>query len=248
MMKPNEDEQIERALASLSAENSSEQMPPDVASRFDAHLEKLMAEDATVIRSHRFGLLNYVTKIGNRSRLVAASILVVMVFLGFGGVGGDDKNVITIVTSENPEIQVSPGATETDQPTAEPTTSTNSKQTIPESPAQTSPGSLFGNGEDIESDLSQLVRVTQTGSNYAGYLGPIAEKIQPLELPGNLTSLSNSQRACIKTLGISGMTIGVDSGTYKGTRITAYWITTGAYERGAVLVSNGCTTVKYVKE
>ena len=248
MIDPNEEAQIERALASLSAENTVERMPQDAATRFDAHLEKLMAEDANVIRSHRFGALKNVKKIGNASWLAAASILVVMVIVGFGGVGESEKNVVNIVTSAKPETESSPNASATDQPTPAPTSTANSESAIPDSPAQTSPGSIFGNSGDVESDLTQAIRATQSGSNYAGYLGPIAEKIQPLELPGNLTSLSSSHRACIKTLGISGMTIGVDSGTYKGTRITAYWITTGTYERGAVLVSDGCTTVKYVKE
>jgi hypothetical protein len=49
-------------------------------------------------------------------------------------------------------------------------------------------------------------------------------------------------------LGISGITIGVDLGTYKGSKITAYWIATGTFERGAVLVSPGCNKIAFVKE
>lgn len=248
MINPHDDEQIERALASLAAEKSSEQMPAEIAARFEAHLEKLISEDSNVVRTHRFGLLNTVMHVGNRSRMVAASILVVMVFIGFQGLGGDDKNRFTVNTSEKPRVEVSPGTAENPQQTAEPTATAGSEQTIPNSSSEVSPGTIFGNGQEVEGDLTQMVRATQSGFNYSGYLGPIAEKIQPLELPGNLTSLSSSHRACIKSLGISGMTIGVDSGSYKGTRITAYWVTTGAYERGAVLVSDGCTFVKFIKE
>jgi hypothetical protein len=107
---------------------------------------------------------------------------------------------------------------------------------------------IYGNGEDVGSDLSQSVRATNSGANYGGYIGPIAEKILPLEMPGSLTSLSGSHQACIKSLGISGITIGVDSGTYKGSKITAYWIATGTFERGAVLVSPGCNKITFVKE
>jgi hypothetical protein len=133
-----------------------------------------------------------------------------------------------------------PGTEIGDAPTSEPE--------IPTSPAPQDGGTIYGNGEDVGSDLSQPVRTTNSGANYGGYLGPIAEKILPLELPGSLTSLSGTHQACIKSLGISGISIGVDSGTYKGSKITAYWIATGIFERGAVLVSPGCSKITFVKE
>ena len=250
-MDPRDEREIEQALASLASDKQPESMPADVASRFDAHLKSLMAEDGTVIRSNRFGksFAERITK--NTSWLAAASILTVMAFVGVNGLSNDGTTVIPPITSE-----------ETTAPTTnEPTDSTD--PTTPESPATTAPtvepeipttpvpqdgGAIYGNGEDIGSDLSQAARTTNSGANYGGYIGPIGEKILPLELPGSLTSLSGTHQACIKSLGISGITIGVDSGTYKGSKITAYWIATGIFERGAVLVSPGCNKITFVKE
>ena len=240
-MDPRDDREIEQALASLASDKQPESMPADVASRFDDHLKSLMAEDATVVRSNRFGntFTQRLTK--NSSWLAAASILTVMAFVGVNGLSNDGTTVIPPITSEEPAAPTTPT---TDAPTSEPTSE-------PEIPTVTEPqdgGAIYGNGEDVGSDLTQAVRTTNSGANYGGYIGPIAEKILPLELPGSLTSLSNTHQACIKSLGISGITIGVDSGTYKGSKITAYWIATGIFERGAVLVSPGCKKITFVKE
>jgi hypothetical protein len=247
-MDPRHEREIEQALASLASDKQPESMPADVASRFDAHLKSLIAEDATVIRSNRFGktFAERITK--NTSWLAAASILTVMAFVGFNGLSNDGTTVIPPITSEEttapttqePADSVLPGTEPSDAPTSEPE--------IPTSPAPQDGGTIYGNGEDVGSDLSQPVRTTNSGANYGGYLGPIAEKILPLELPGSLTSLSGTHQACIKSLGISGISIGVDSGTYKGSKITAYWIATGIFERGAVLVSPGCSKITFVKE
>ena len=250
-MDPRDEREIEQALASLASDKQPESMPADVASRFDAHLKSLVAEDATVIRSARFGksFAERITK--NTSWLAAASILTVMAFVGFNGLTNDGTTVIPPITSEEPAAPntieptdstdpASPGSGVTDEPTSEPE--------IPTTPAPQDGGAIYGNGEDVGRDLSQAIRSTSSGANYGGYIGPIAEKIRPLELPGSLTSLSNTHQACIKSLGISGITIGVDLGTYKGSKITAYWIATGTFERGAVLVSPGCKKITFVKE
>lgn len=246
-MDPRDDREIEQALASLASDKQPESMPADVASRFDDHLKSLMTEDATVVRSNRFGntFTQRLTK--NSSWLAAASILTVMAFVGVNGLSNDGTTVIPPITSEEPAEPTTPT---TDAPT-DSTDSTDAPTSEPEIPTVTEPqdgGAIYGNGEDVGSDLTQAVRTTNSGANYGGYIGPIAEKILPLELPGSLTSLSNTHQACIKSLGISGITIGVDSGTYKGSKITAYWIATGIFERGAVLVSPGCNKITFVKE
>ena len=133
-------------------------------------------------------------------------------------------------------------------PATDATAAPTSEPEIPTTAAPQDGGAIYGNGEDVGRDLTQAVRSTNSGANYGGYIGPIAEKILPLELPGSLTSLTSTQQACIKSLGISGITIGVDLGTYKGSKITAYWIATGTFERGAVLVSPGCNKIAFVKE
>ena len=251
-MDPRDEREIEQALASLASDKQPETMPADVATRFDAHLKSLIADDATVIRSNRFGKSfgERITK--NTSWLAAASILTVMAFVGFNGLSNDGTTVIPPITSEEttapstdeptvePEIPTTPDSPATAAPTVEPE--------IPTTPAPQDGGAIYGNGEDVGSDLTQSVRSTNSGANYGSYLGPIAEKILPLELPGSLTSLSGIHQACIKSLGISGITIGVDSGTYKGSKVTAYWIATGVFERGAVLVSPGCNKITFVKE
>ncbi len=243
-MDPRDDREIEQALASLASDKQPESMPADVASRFDDHLKSLMAEDATVVRSNRFGnpFTQRLTK--NSSWLAAASILTVMAFVGVNGLSNDGTTVIPPITSEEPAAPTTPT-------TDAPTDSTDAPTSEPEIPTVTEPqdgGAIYGNGEDVGSDLTQAIRTTNSGANYGGFIGPIAEKILPLELPGSLTSLSNTHQACIKSLGISGITIGVDSGTYKGSKITAYWIATGIFERGAVLVSPGCNKITFVKE
>ena len=247
-MDPRDEREIDQALASLASDKQPESMPADVASRFDAHLKSLIAEDVTVIRSNRFGktFAEHVTK--NTSWLAAASILTVMAFVGVNGLSNDGTTVIPPITSE--ETTAPTGITPTDSasPGSEPTAVPTSEPEIPTSPAPQDGGTIYGNGEDVGSDLSQAVRTTNSGANYSGYIGPIAEKILPLELPGSLTSLSGTHQACIKSLGISGITIGVDSGTYKGSKISAYWIATGIFERGAVLVSPGCNKITFVKE
>ena len=246
-MDPRDEREIEQALASLASDKQPESMPADVASRFDAHLKSLIAEDATVIRSNRFGktFAERITK--NTSWLAAASILTVMAFVGFNGLSNEGTTVIPPITSEettDPTDPTDPTAIEPTEPTAAPT----AEAEIPTTPAPQDGGAIYGNGEDVGSDLSQAVRTTNSGANYNSYIGPIAEKILPLEIPGSLTSLSGTHQACIKSLGISGITIGVDSGTYKGSKITAYWIATGIFERGAVLVSPGCNKITFVKE
>ncbi|MFM9151401.1 MAG: hypothetical protein ACKOPU_03905 [Candidatus Planktophila sp.] len=250
-MDPRDEREIEAALAGLASDATPEAMPADVASRFDAHLQSLMAEDATVIRSDRFGKSLGSRIMKNSSWLAAASILTVMAFVGVNGLSNDGTTVIPPIsdsTNDNvaPTDPTNPGS-EGKEPVAEdqPTTAPAEPE-IPTEPS--SGGTVYGNGEDVGSDLTQSVKVTSSGSNYGGYIGPIAEKIIPLELPGSLTSLPSSHQACIKSLGIAGITIGVDSGTYKGRKITAYWIATGTFERGAVLVSPGCNKITFVKE
>ena len=250
-MDPRDEREIDQALASLASDKQPESMPADVASRFDAHLKSLVAEDATVIRSNRFGktFTERVTK--NSSWLAAASILTVMAFVGVNGLSNDGTTVIPPITSEETTAPTTEEPTDSVASTAPATEATAEPTSEPEIPTAVEPqdgGAIYGNGEDVGSDLSQSVRATNSGANYGGYIGPIAEKILPLDMPGSLTSLSGSNQACIKSLGISGITIGVDSGTYKGSKITAYWIATGTFERGAVLVSPGCNKITFVKE
>ena len=250
-MDPRDEREIEQALASLASDKQPESMPADVASRFDAHLKSLVAEDATVIRSNRFGksFAQSITK--NTSWLAAASILTVMAFVGINGLSNDGTTVIPPITSEEttaPTTSEPTDSIDSTSPVTEPTAAPTSEPEIPTTPVPQDGGTIYGNGEDVGRDLSQAVRSTNSGANYGGYIGPIAEKIRPLELPGSLTSLSNTHQACIKSLGIAGITIGVDLGTYKGSKITAYWIATGTFERGAVLVSPGCNKITFVKE
>jgi len=253
-MDPRDEREIEQALASLASDKQPESMPADVASRFDAHLKSLIAEDALVIRSNRFGktFAERITK--NTSWLAAASILTVMAFVGVNGLSNDGTTVIPPITSEETtaptteEPTDSTDSTDSTTPESPATSVPNTESKIPTTPAPQDGGAIYGNGEDVGSDLSQAVRTTNSGANYGGYIGPIAEKILPLDLPGTLTSLSGTHQACIKSLGIFGITIGVDSGTYKGSKITAYWIATGTFERGAVLVSPGCNKITFVKE
>jgi hypothetical protein len=253
-MDPRDEREIDQALASLASDKQPESMPADVASRFDAHLKSLVAEDATVIRSNRFGKSFTESFTKNTSWLAAASILTVMAFVGVNGLSNDGTTVIPPITSEETtapttsEPTDSIDSTDSTSPATEATAAPTSEPEIPTTPAPQDGGTIYGNGEDVGRDLSQAVRSTSSGANYGGYIGPIAEKIRPLELPGSLTSLPNSHQACIKSLGISGITIGVDLGTYKGSKITAYWIATGTFERGAVLVSPGCNKITFVKE
>lgn len=250
-MDPRDEREIEQALASLASDEQPESMPADVASRFDAHLKSLVAEDATVIRSARFGksFAESITK--NTSWLAAASILTVMAFVGINGLSDDDTTVIPPITREETTAPTTNEPTDSSDPTtaespaaAQPTVEAEA----PTTPAPQDGSAIYGNGEDVGSDLTEAVRSTSSGANYGEYIGPIAEKIRPLEIPGSLTSLTSTQQACIKSLGISGITIGVDLGTYKGNKITAYWIATGTFERGAVLVSPGCNKITFVKE
>ncbi len=250
-MDPRDEREIDQALASLASDKQPEAMPADVASRFDAHLKSLVADDATVIRSNRFGktFAERITK--NTSWLAAASILTVMAFVGVNGISNDGTTVIPPIAGEEtmaPTTEESTDSTDLIAPGSEPTSAPTSEPKIPTTPAPQDGGAIYGNGDDVGSDLTQAVRTTNSGANYGGYLGPIAEEILPLELPGSLTSLSGTHQACIKSLGIFGITIGVDSGTYKGSKITAYWIATGTFERGAVLVSPGCNKITFVKE
>ena len=250
-MDPRDEREIEQALASLASDKQPESMPADVASRFDAHLKSLVAEDATVIRSNRFGktFAERITK--NTSWLAAASILTVMAFVGINGLSNDGTTVIPPITSEEttaPTTNEPTDSIDSTSPATDATAAPTSEPEIPTTPAPQDGGAIYGNGEDVGRDLTQAVRATNSGANYGGYIGPIAEEILPLELPGSLTSLTSTQQACIKSLGISGITIGVDSGTYKGSKITAYWIATGTFERGAVLVSPGCNKIAFVKE
>ena len=250
-MDPRDEREIEQALASLASDKQPESMPADVASRFDAHLKSLVAEDATVIRSNRFGktFAERITK--NTSWLAAASILTVMAFVGINGLSNDGTTVIPPITSEEttaPTTSEPTDSVDSTSPATEATAAPTSEPEIPSTPAPQDGGAIYGNGEDVGRDLTQAVRATNSGANYGGYIGPITEEILPLELPGSLTSLTSTQQACIKSLGISGITIGVDLGTYKGSKITAYWIATGTFERGAVLVSPGCNKIAFVKE
>jgi hypothetical protein len=249
-MDSQRDREIEQALAALAVNNAPEAMPADASARFDAHLQSLMAEDATVLRSNRFGA-GLTTKLSkNSSWLAAASILTVMAFVGVNGLSNDGTTVIPPITdsqSPQPTEPTTPTSEVTEEPTA-PTSEATTEPEIPSIPEPQDGAAIYGNGEDVGSDLSQSVRLTNSGASYGGYIGPIAEKILPLELPGTLTSLPSSHQACIKSLGISGITIGVDLGTYKGGKITAYWIATGTFERGAILVSPGCNKITFIRE
>ena len=249
-MDSQRDREIEQAVAALASKFPPEAMPADVSARFDAHLQSLMAEDVTVVRSNRFGSRLTAKFTKNTSWLAAASILTVMAFVGVNGLSNDGTTVIPPITDTQTPQPIEPtNPTDLTEPT-EPTTpaAPPAEPVIPTAPEPQDGVMIYGNGEDIGSDFSQSVRLTNSGSNYGGYIGPIAEKILPLELPGTLTSLPSSYQACIKSLGVSGITVGVDLGTYKGGKITAYWIATGTFERGAILVSPGCNKITFIRE
>ena len=230
-MDPRAEDEIERALASLAGDKNPTPMPFDVASRFDAHLNSLMAEDAKVVRTDRFAKSWSSRIVKNSSWIAAASILTVVALVGVTEFSGDGKSAPTSTPSAKPEVVAPTDGSE-----------------IPSNTKPQDGGAIYGNGEEIGSDLTQSVPTFNSGSNYSEYLGPIAEKIRLLELPGSNISLSRSNQACIKALGISEMTIGIDSGMYKGSKVTAYWIATGTFERGAVLVASGCKKITFVKE
>jgi hypothetical protein len=245
-MDSQRDREIEQAIAALASNTPPETMPADVSARFDAHLRSLMAEDLTVVRSNRFGSGIAAKFTKNTSWLAAASILTVMAFVGVNGLSNDGTTVIPPITdtqTPQPSETTDPTNPQPSQPTTPP-----SEPEIPRTPEPQDGAAIYGNGEDIGSDPSQSVRLTNSGANYGGYIGPIAEEILPLELPGTLTSLPSSHQACIKSLGVSGITIGVDLGTYKGGKITAYWIATGTFDRGAILVSPGCNKIIFIRE
>ena len=249
-MDSKREREIEQALAALASDTPPEVMPADVSTRFDAHLRTLMTEDATIIRSNRFGARLNAKLAKNSSWLAAASILTVMAFVGVNGLSNDGTTVIPPITdtqTTEPSVPTTPtDATDTDsttEPTAPP-----AEPEVPTVPQPQDGAAVYGNGEDVGSDPSQSVRLTNSGASYGGYIGPIAEEILPLELPGTLTSLPATHQACIKSLGVSGITIGVDLGTYKGGKITAYWIATGTFERGAILVSPGCKKITFIRE
>ena len=250
-MDPRAEDEIERALASLAGDKNPTPMPFDVASRFDAHLNSLMAEDAKVVRTDRFAKSWSSRIVKNSSWIAAASILTVVALVGVTEFSGDGKSLVpTIsedgkVTPSQPAEDVAP----TSAPAAKPeVVAPTDGSEIPSNTKPQDGGAIYGNGEEIGSDLTQSVPTFNSGSNYSEYLGPIAEKIRLLELPGSNISLSRSNQACIKALGISEMTIGIDSGMYKGSKVTAYWIATGTFERGAVLVASGCKKLTFVKE
>ena len=250
-MDPRAEDEIERALASLASDKNPTPMPFDVASRFNAHLNSLIAEDAKVVRTDRFAKSWSSRIVKNSSWIAAASILTVVALVGVTEFSGGGKPLVPTVskdgkvTPSQPAERVAP----TNLPSVKPEVVAPTDGS--EIPLNTTPqdgGAIYGNGEEIGSDLTQSVPTFNSGSNYGGYLGPIAEKIRLLELPGRNSNLSNSNQACIKTLGISGMTIGIDSGVYRGRNVTAYWIATGTFERGAVLVASGCSKITFVKE
>jgi len=249
-MDSKREREIEQALAALASNTPPEVMPADVSTRFDAHLRTLMTEDATIIRSNRFGARFNSKLAKNSSWLAAASILTVMAFVGVNGLSNNGTTVIPPITdtqTTEPSVPTTPtDSTDTDS-TAEPTTPPAEPE-VPTVPQPEGGAAVYGNGEDVGSDPSQSVRLTNSGASYGGYIGPIAEEILPLELPGTLTSLPATHQACIKSLGVSGITIGVDLGTYKGGKITAYWIATGTFERGAILVSPGCNKITFKRE
>jgi hypothetical protein len=254
-MDSKREREIEQALAALASNTPPEVMPADVSTRFDAHLRTLMTEDATIIRSDRFGARFNAKLAKNSSWLAAASILTVMAFVGVNGLSNNGTTVIPPITdtqTTEPSVPTTPtDSTDTDSTDTDSTAEPTTPPAEPEVPTVTQPqdgAAVYGNGEDVGSDPSQSVRLTNSGANYGGYIGPIAEEILPLELPGTLTSLPATHQACIKSLGVSGISIGVDLGTYKGGKITAYWIATGTFERGAILVSPGCKKITFIRE
>ena len=249
-MDSKREREIEQALAALASNTPPEVMPADVSTRFDAHLRTLMTEDATIIRSNRFGARFNAKLAKNSSWLAAASILTVMAFVGVNGLSNNGTTIIPPIT-DTQTTEPSAPTTPTDSTDTDSTTEPTAPPAEPEVPTVPQPqdgAAVYGNGEDVGSDPSQAVRLTNSGASYGGYIGPIAEKILPLELPGTLTSLPATHQACIKSLGVSGITIGVDLGTYKGGKITAYWIATGTFERGAILVSPGCKKITFIRE
>lgn len=258
MNSKNEGE-IEQVLADLATDKTPEAMPADVAARLDAHLQTLMANDRNVIQieitnSEVIHIENFKKTWGQRitknsSWLAAASVLTVMALVGVNSFNSDQSSILPTITNEEDSTNEGEVPTVGIEPSVAPApVMPTSESEIPVAPIPQDGGSVYGNGEEIGRDLNQPVRKSNSGSNYGGFLGPIAEEILPLELPGSMTSLPASDQACIKSLGISGLTIGVDLGSYKGSKITAYWIATGTFERGAVLVSSGCKKITFVKE
>jgi hypothetical protein len=250
-MDPKNEREIEQALAALATNRELDPMPADVASRFDAHLNSLLAKDAVIIRTDRFEKSWSSRIVKSSSWVAAASVLTVVALVGVSNFTNDGISLIPAITDEEIVEPTNPLAPEeTDNESSEivePTTPTKSPE-IASTPVPQDGGTVYGNGEDVGNDQTQSVQSTNSGANYGGYLGPIAEKILPLELPGSISGLSSANQACIKSLGISNIAIGIDSGTYKGSKITAYWIATGIFERGAILVSPGCKKITFVKE
>ena len=250
-MDPKDEREIEQALAALASNRELDPMPADVASRFDAHLKTLLAKDAVIIRTDRFKKSWSSRIVKSSSWGAAASVLSVVALVGVSNFTNDGISLIPAITDEEivqPTTPLAPAETDDESSeNIEPTSPAKSPE-IASTPVPQDGGTIYGNGEDVGADPTQSVRSTNSGANYGGYLGPIAEKILPLELPGSLSGLSSSNQACIKSLGISNIAIGIDSGTYKGSKITAYWIATGIFKRGAILVSPGCKKITFVKE
>lgn len=217
-----DDEQVEKLLKGLP---KAPPMSPLEVKRFEKQIDALVASEKG--RSQR---KSWVPNLS-----VAASVVALVAGIAIYSGGSDSlpTSLPGVVASQSPQ----PG---TEAPESE--------------GSEVSPGSSQGNDDDDRTVYGQSgtptpgvnkksVPVLTSNLEYSSNLAAAKKKVSAVAVNGNLDLVSSARVSCSIKLGIDEQLWAIDSGTYQGENIDAYYFGDSASNLSIKIVGFDCTLI-----
>ncbi len=218
-----DDEQVEKMLKGLP---KAPPMSPLEIKRFEKQIDALVASEKG--RSQRKSW------IPNLSVAASAVALIAGIAIYSGGSESLPTSLPGVVASQSPQ----PG---TDAPESE--------------DSEVSPGSTTGNEDDEERTVygqsgtptpgvnKKSVPVLTSNLDYSSNLATAKKKVLAVAINGNLDLVSSARVSCSIKLGIDEQLWAIDSGTYQGENIDAYYFGNSVSNLSIKIVGFDCTLI-----
>jgi hypothetical protein len=217
-----DDEQVEKLLKGLP---KAPPMSPLEVKRFEKQIDALVASEKEASKRKSW--------VPNLS--VAASVVALIAGIAIYSGGSDSlpTSLPGVVASQSPQ----PG---TEAPESEGT--------------EVSPGSSKGNDDEDRTVYGQSgtptpgvnkksVPVLNSNLDYSSSLATAQKKVSAVAVKGNLDLLSSARVACSIKLGIDEQLWAIDSGTYQGENIDAYYFGDSASNLSIKIVGFDCNLI-----
>jgi hypothetical protein len=217
-----DDEQVEKLLKGLP---KAPPMSPLEVKRFEKQIDALVASEKEVSQRKSW--------VPNLS--VAASVVAIIAGIAIYSGGSDSlpTSLPGVVASQSPQ----PG---TEAPETEGT--------------EVSPGSSKGNDDEDRTVYGESgtptpgvnkksVPVLNSNLDYSSSLAAAQKKVSAVAVKGNLDLISSARVACSIKLGIDEQLWAIDSGTYQGENIDAYYFGDSASNLSIKIVGFDCNLI-----